>query len=197
MHKGIISGANALSKFRETSLNVEDVREKNIRYQRSYRWRIYFATVGEAITLRASKVTLPLPFFETESWTKESTREYFPNVYDIGEISVDFREDEQGTIRNFIFDWMSQIRSFDGRYALPVDYKKRMKLHFLDVNGDVTTEYEAYGVFPKNPGNLEGDYATSGILIYTVAFSCDSMKIIVPKSSDGLGITVFGKRIGI
>jgi len=168
-----------LETLQNAPITLEDIRERLIKYQRSYRWKVYIQGAENVITMRASKCTLPLTMYETDAWIYEGTREYYPAVQDVSEVTIVLREDEHGTVGEYLRKWATSIRRPDGCYEYPGTYKKQIVLHYLDSNGTLTTQYKATGAFPKSLGSLEPDYDENNILIYNVSFSVDSVWKIV------------------
>ena len=156
-------------------MSIEDIRR--VDYQRSYNWRVIITGEGEGMTFRASRITIPLTFLESEGWVKQNTREYYPTLNDIGEITIEFKEDEKGTVRKFIFGWRKVMMNDDGTYNYPDEYKKTVMVEFLKRDGTVATKYELHGCFPKNPADMDLDYAASEVLLMSCTFSVDYVVI--------------------
>lgn len=76
--------------------------------------------------------------------------------------------------------WMESIRSYDGFYGLPRDYKKDLVFELQDTTGAVQLEATCKGSWVTNPDSLSMSYNTSDIVMLGVNMTCDDIEYKKP-----------------
>lgn len=103
---------------------------------------------------------------------------YFPGSHDVSAFSMTFYEDVSCTTLKFINDWKSQVKSWDGTYNLPIQYKGDILVALFDPKGKVVLQAKMIGCWPSDTGNLSLNYNDSGRLVITQTFSVDDQELL-------------------
>jgi hypothetical protein len=100
---------------------------------------------------------------------------YFPSFPDSGPITLSIYETDAGAANLSIANWKEKVKSQEGWYGLPVDYKCRLIVNLFGYqsNTQPVYTYSFEGVWPSDAGQLDLSYTEDDRIIITGTFSTD------------------------
>lgn len=120
------------------------------------------------LTFSASAVNIPSIGITTSVVKRggSSYNEYFPTNTEFGPVNVTFLSDSEGTIMQFLRDWIDSIYETDdtqsGAYqvAYSDDYKGGMQINHYDSTGNLIMLYEFFEIWPEQLSDVELSWAS-------------------------------------
>lgn len=136
------------------------------------------------ISSRITNVTVPFTQFETEKETRGNSFRYFAKSADIGNITFEIVEFDDGLTRKYLQNWQNLMVATLPReggpksvpaFTPPSHYKRNIKMYrFDDLKGEVY--YDLYkGYFISGIEDLSSDYESSELLKYSVTLTGDDI----------------------
>lgn len=119
---------------------------------------------------------VPIPVIESDSIVFQGKRYFFAKFKTFGVISLHLYEDGEGTTMGWLDAWQQIIKTPEGDYATPSEYKGSITLRAQNTTGATTKTLTAEGVFPTtvSPAAFNSE---SGKIGYDVEFSLDNLTI--------------------
>ncbi len=123
----------------------------------------------ETITLPNGETLSPLNIFGS------GRTRYYPDFPEVSAITVGFYETETGAANLSLTKWQEAVKSNDGWYGLPKDYKSELKINQFGYSSNVQAvmAYTAEGVWPSDPGSIDLNYTNDDRIILNVTLACD------------------------
>ena len=145
----------------------------------NFRWKaVGFAQACQLDDQYVEKMTAAWARFESSPLYVDGSNNYYHSVVDHEPINVSFYLDKTFTAVTQIMEW-SKLVCKDGRYGLPVNYKKNFEMHLLANDSDsAMAVFQVIGAWPSGMDDLELSYDSSDRLILTVNFSVDEIRFI-------------------
>lgn len=140
-------------------------------------WDIAFNTpVGTIGAEFVEEVNVPLPKYESDSATFQARKYYFAKFEDFGVTTIKFYMDVDGKVITWLRNWQQRIKSRDGNYKVPGEYKGTIVVHSQDPTGAQMQKYTMRGAFPTQVPSLPFG-STGEIISLDVEFSIDSVEV--------------------
>lgn len=128
-------------------------------------------------TLNYRVISAQVPFFEisTDNQSHQNSFWYYATTNDIGSITLEIEEHEDGQTYQYLNQWRSLIQNNNGTYNPPVMYKREIK-YFKIANVKLDVSVHKYkGYFISNVSDLGNTYDSNGIMRYSVTLTGDDM----------------------
>lgn len=129
----------------------------------------------QEISQRITNVSVPFRIMETESAQSRNTYWKFATKSDIGPLSFDIIEHEDGKTLQYLTGWQNLIMNDNGTYNPPVAYKKDIIVARLGAHGAPVIFHLYKGFFISNISELTTDYETSDFVRYQVTLTGDDV----------------------
>jgi hypothetical protein len=102
---------------------------------------------------------------------------YYPSFPNTGQVSISFYETEEGAANLSLVNWGNVVKSPQGFYGLPVDYKCKLLINLFGYssNSHPVYAYSFEGVWPADTGQLDLSYDEDNRIIVTTSFACDAI----------------------
>jgi len=149
---------------------------------RSYLWYVELpANIpnfnGDVFELNSRIMTINNPYnnLETDKEIHGNSFWYFAKNIDIGNITLEIMEHEDGRSFEYFKAWEKMIANNNGTFNPPAYYKRDIKIHRLDEmkNTVITDVYSGY--FVSGVADLASDYETNGFVRYSITLTGDSV----------------------
>lgn len=134
----------------------------------------------ELLSSRVSNISTPFIEIETDKSPEGNSFWYYARHNDIGTISMEIDEHEDGLTLDYLRKWIRLISpSEHGTYNPPALYKRDIKYYTLSsVKGDIDIQEFIYkGYFLNNIAEVASDYESNAIRRYNVTFTGDSVVV--------------------
>jgi hypothetical protein len=140
-------------------------------------WDISIQSPGGVIKPEyVEEVNVPLPKYESDSATFQARKYYFAKFEDFGVTTIKFYEDVNCTVTKWLRAWQQKIKSENGNYKVPTEYKGTITAMAKDPTDATTTTFVMYGVFPTQVPAIP--FGSTGDLIsLDVEFSIDRVEV--------------------
>lgn len=122
------------------------------------------------------ELSLPLPKFDSDSAVFKSRKYYWAKFEDYGVMTIKFYEDQNLTVTKWLRAWQGKIKTPNGNYNAPKDYKGIFTINSVDAVGEVQARFILNGVFPTQVPSLPFG-STGEAVTLDVEFSVDSMEM--------------------
>jgi len=130
------------------------------------------------INSRISSISTPYHVFETGKEIDGNSFWYFAKSIDIGSITLEIVEHEDGLSFDYFKNWQQMIANSNGTFNNPVDYKRDINFFRLD-SGKTKIIYDKYtGYFISGISDVANDYETNGLVKFTVTLTGDNVERI-------------------
>ena len=130
------------------------------------------------INSRIISVNLPYPTFETEKQIQGNSWWYYARSVDIGVITLEIIEHEDGKSFEYFQAWQQMIANKNGTFNPPKFYKKNIRFYRLDQtkNKLIVDVYEGY--FISGISDVTNDYESNGLVKFTITLTGDAVQHI-------------------
>lgn len=127
--------------------------------------------IVETVTLPNGETLSPTPSFGA------GRTRYFPDFPEVSSISVGIYESDTGAANLSITRWQEAVKTLDGWYGLPKDYKASLLINQFGYfsNTQAVMGYEAIGVWPSDPGSLDLRQTEDDRIILNITLACDKI----------------------
>lgn len=100
---------------------------------------------------------------------------YFPSFPETGQITISMYETDTGAANLSLASWGDAVKSQDGWYGLPINYKGTLIVNLFGYSSNVQPvySYSFEGIWPSDTGTFDLGYDNDGRLIISVTFSVD------------------------
>jgi len=140
---------------------------------------ILFATtsnINQDLSTRVTNITIPFSNIETDKAIKGNSFWYYAKQNDIGNISFEIHEHEDGKTLQYFEAWQNLMGNTDGTYNAPVIYKQNVKFYRLSSNKQDIVVHTYAGYFVSGIADLSNDYESNDIVKYAINLTGDSVK---------------------
>jgi hypothetical protein len=121
------------------------------------------------------EVTLPELKIENQGVFREGSRSYFSGTADTGTLNIKFYEDRRLRAYSFINKWFLTVRSRNGTYSPPTQYKGTAIISAYDNAGIEIGQWKVMGIFPLSTPPYPFSSGQSERVIASVDFSVDDI----------------------
>lgn len=128
------------------------------------------------ISPRVVGVTLPFPRGEADTAKLHNSKWYFFAADDIGNLTLEIIEGEDGKTEQWVKSWFKLIRNSDGSYNPPAHYKRHIRVFHLNARGDRIKEFVLQDYFPLGITDSAYAYEGSEVVKYSIEFSGDDLQ---------------------
>ena len=126
----------------------------------------------------AQSVDIPLPKYSPEAVFGGAKNRYYAGTQDVDQITVNFFENHRTDVSRYVNNWLGYIRTQDGVYNLPVEYKKFFLIGMYDVSKkELVNVANVIDVWPVGGQQMSLDQ-TSGLLTLPISFSVDTVVFV-------------------
>ena len=130
------------------------------------------------VSFHAQSVTLPFQTIEANDYHVANTKQYDPGFVDVEQVQIEFVEDVEGKVVDFMDAWQNTVVDEFGFYGHPDDYKHPVVCYYLNPKGERTSIRHDYsGCWPATVGPSQMSSGNSNILVISVSLSADGVKI--------------------
>lgn len=150
--------------------------------------------------------TFPYRFINVASVERNNSNIYYPDVYDVNQLEIEFYETSDNIIWNYFEEWFESIFSDDGQaYNLPSKFKRDIMMFRLDNTIPEGTQefsrvfcYKYFNCFPIRISDYILDQSDPGVVTLGITFSADSVKrmtgsdVLTQKSNDRSAMKLTG-----
>lgn len=132
--------------------------------------------MSEYLSSRITNISIPFSTIETDKQIIGNSYWYYAKQNDIGSISFEMHEYEDGLTLQWLNAWQSLMITQNGTYNPPVVYKKDLRFFRLsaekrDIHLHVYKDYFISGI-----ADMSNDYETNEITKYAVQLTGDSVE---------------------
>lgn len=144
------------------------------------------------ISSRMYGISTPYMSMETEKAMTGNTYWYYAKQNDIGNISLDVYEYEDGATYTYFDTWFKLLNedSYDSDldtrfvgYYPPVVYKKKVLMYRLSHSREELVVHEYDGYFVSGISDVSSDYETDGVLKYQITLTGDSVQYHIQNAA--------------
>lgn len=161
------------------------INTRNIQVQRIYKWLITINDIDFDGRL-VEGVTFPTSEPGKDAFHLGGGDIYLPSFSSTGSVSIDFIEDEEGSISKMLQAWRREVVAKDGTFGYPgssnstssVGFKKNGLLLLLNTRNESHTEIKLDRMFPTSQAPVRLTYAESNKVVISQEFSVDEIDII-------------------
>lgn len=168
--------------------NIEELRSRP-EPQRQYRFRmdpiniVYNADNKAVISLESiyvESITYSFDDIMADSVPFQNTYLKYAARRNNPSIIIDFYEDEFGTVQQALYLWRSIIRTSDGTYGYPSEYKRSIVLRLYPVwdNETPLVTIRMLGAFPSNANPVRLSYTDAGRVVVSQQFENEDIEIV-------------------
>lgn len=157
-------------------------RVKRMDPMRSYLWRVelpvlpgWASSIVMAISDRVLSFNGSHPTIEAGKETQGNSFWYYANSTDIGEISLEVMEGEDGLTYQYFKAWYEMIVQSNGTFTPPGHYKKNVTFYRMNALKEEVTRDTYTGYFITGINDVTNDYEQNDVLKYTINFTGDSL----------------------
>ena len=189
----------------KTSLNAQIKNIAKSTPLKSYMWFMMLPKIGAMsddyildISSRITNISVPYLQYETEKETVGNSFRYFAKSVDIGNITFEIIEMNDGKTRKYLNAWQSAMTGSKviGDGAVPVNafnppsmYKRKVVVYRLD-DLKSTVYHDVYsGYFISGLEDMSSDYDSSELMKYSVTLTGDDIINIDPSGKKDSLIT--------
>jgi len=168
--------------MRENAKRIIDTKRRD-EPMRSYLWYVELPSTidniraGESFNInhRITSINVPFPSFETDKEIQGNSYWYFAKSIDIGSITLEVMEYEDGKTFEYFQAWQQMIANDNGTFNSPFHYKRDIKFFRLDdqKNKLVVDVYEGY--FISGMSDISNEYEGNGMVKFTITLTGDSV----------------------
>lgn len=101
----------------------------------------------------------------------------FPGRVNVQSFSIQFYEDRNYNVTNYLNLWKQAIVNDNGDYGLPVQYKKPIRVYSYDEDGFKRILFSMWECYPETTQGYSYSSANSGRIVLSASFSCDWVSI--------------------
>jgi hypothetical protein len=127
------------------------------------------------ISTRILAVNLPNNMYSTEKESHGNSFWYYANGVDIGDVSIEVMEFEDGKTFEYFSYWQSFIGNQNGTFNPPVFYKKELNFFRLDAMKQKIMNDTYSGYFVSGISDIANDYESNDVVKYTITLTGDSV----------------------
>ena len=189
--------------FRD-GLNTQIKRMAKSTPLKTYMWYMQLPQIGNRtdiemidISSRISSITVPFLQYETEKEAIGNSFRYFAKSVDIGNVTMEIIEFNDGATRRYLQDWQNlmtgMVKHFDNvgnnasSFSAPYYYKKNLTLYRMDDMKSTVYHDNYSGYFISGIDDMSNDYESSELMKYSVTLTGDDITHIDPRGNkDGL-----------
>ena len=128
------------------------------------------------INSRISSINIPFPNYETAKETQANSFWYYTKSNDIGSITLEIVEHEDGKSFEYFQKWQDMIANSNGTFNPPFYYKKNINFFRLDQTKTKILLDKYKGYFISGISDVANDYETNGLVKFTVTLTGDSVE---------------------
>ncbi len=148
----------------------------------SIREKINFPAFRKIPTIESyhvQRVTVPQHTFKKEVMMYGPAPRTFPVYSSEGLfVRIEFEEDANGTIQNFIHWCQERVMDQDGLYRSPGLSKiDRITVDIMDASGDVVMIYRFFDCYLQDAIPITYDYSANNSILHTITFGVDFFEI--------------------
>lgn len=125
---------------------------------------------------RISSISTPYNTLETGRETQGNSFWYFAKSIDIGSITLEIVEHEDGLSYDYFEKWQQMIANSNGTFNPPKYYKRDLTFFRLDTTKTKVISDTYQGYFVSGISDVANDYETNGLVKYTVTLTGDSVQ---------------------
>ena len=127
------------------------------------------------VSSRILSVSVPYNIMETDKAMHGNSFWYFPTSSDIGSITIEVMEYEDGLSYRYFDAWQKMIANNNGTFNPPNFYKRKVNFFRLNSNKDDVLIDTYSGYFVSGIGESSNDYESNNIVRLTVTLTGDSV----------------------
>lgn len=128
------------------------------------------------INSRISSISTPYNNMETGKETDGNSFWYFAKSVDIGSITLEVIEHEDGMTFEYFNSWMNMISNTNNTFNPPAFYKRPIKFFRLDSSKTKILLDNYSGYFVSAISDVANDYEANGLVKFTVTLTGDSVE---------------------
>jgi len=187
------------------SFNISDVMavKQNQSPMRSYLWRVllpdltiglnntnavygngvesavgifsFNSRINQEISNRVSNMAIPFSTIETDKDIIGNSYWYFAKHNDIGSISIELHEHEDGLTLSYFQAWQDLMANTNGTYNSPSIYKKDLVFYRLSSDKNDIVVHTYHGYFVSGIADITNDYDSNTTVKYGINLTGDSV----------------------
>ena len=171
-----------------TSTYGEDARESPIQWSPndpilSHQWAAYIPNVLDDSTYIQSISTPSIRYDQQTRYVSGKVHNY-AGVMSLDDISMTLYTEASGYMPSLLSQWVRAIRSQEGLYNLPIEYKRTVIVVLLDQTNTIVAEFRYNGAWPTSWNSYQLQYGPASILATEISLSVDDVSFKI--ASDGI-----------
>jgi hypothetical protein len=132
-------------------------------------------TIHTTLSKRVSTISIPFVTIETDKSIIGNSYWYYGKQNDIGSISFEILEYEDGLSYKFMDTWKSLMVNPNGTYNPPVAYKRDVKFYRLNSTKSDIIIHTYKGYFVSGIADINNDYETNEIVKFSINLTGDEV----------------------
>lgn len=132
--------------------------------------------VHRDLSLRIANISIPFMSVETEKGIRGNSYWYYGKQNDIGNISFEMYEYEDGLSLKYLQAWQNMMMNSNGTYNSPAVYKNDVKFFRLASNKEELLVHTYKNYFISGIADISNDYDTNEVVKYSVNLTGDSVE---------------------
>lgn len=132
---------------------------------------------------RIASISTPYHTFETGKEIDGNSFWYFAKSIDIGSITLEITEHEDGMSFDYFKNWQQMIANDNGTFNPPNYYKRNLNFFRLDSGKTKIIHDKYHGYFISGISDVANDYETNGLVKFTVTLTGDNVERIALDNS--------------
>lgn len=128
------------------------------------------------LSLRIANISIPFMSVETEKAMRGNTYWYYGKQNDIGNVSFEIYEYEDGLSLKYLQAWQNMMMNSNGTYNSPVVYKNDIKFFRLSSNKEELVVHTYKNYFISGIADISNDYDANEVVRYSVNLTGDSVE---------------------
>ena len=142
---------------------------------RAYNWRVIIPEFPVLSSDEVEDVSIPTFEFSQKEIDAESSQIFFPESTTVGDVVINYQENEEGSISRGYHEWRRQVQNENGTYNYLSQYGKTIILHSLKADGTVGMTYKCLKCWPKSMPPLDFTYGESRAVTASITFATNSV----------------------
>ena len=149
----------------------------------SYQWAAYIPNVLDDNTYIQAISTPSIRYDQMTKYVSGKVHNY-AGVMAMDDISMTLYTEATGYMPSLLSQWVRAIRSQDGIYNLPVNYKRTVVVVLLDIENTIVAEFRYIGAWPTSWNSYQLQYGAANVLATEVSLSVDDVSFKI--AADGI-----------
>ena len=159
----------------------------------SHQWAAYIPNVLDDNTYIQAISTPSIRYDQQTRYNAGKVHNY-AGIMSLDDISMTLYTEVSGYAPSLLSQWVRAIRSQEGLYNLPVEYKRTVVVVLLDQTNTIVAEFRYIGAWPTSWDSYQLQYGQASVLATEVTLSVDDVSFKI--ATDGIDEPLAPRALG-